>query len=187
MNSSIDDLNDLLSFLNAFFKNHEDVGLWHSTTMKERVDLYKFFVQQRGLLFLNENLREVIKLLSKLIEIKEKKMEEGKEEEESETDDNEEPPFDIELCRPIELLGERGLKKRALNALIKDELRYIGDIVQRSPMEILKTPELSYKSLGKIKEILDNMGLELGTKIEGWTEANIKKGRKLLKLRDEAE
>ena len=113
-------------------------------------------------------------------------MEEQKEKEESETDDNKEPPFDIELCRPIEFLGKCGLKTPALNVLINDQLLYIGDLVQRTPMQMLKTPNFGYKTLKKIKEILDNQGFHLGMKIEGWTEANIKKGRKLLKLRDEA-
>jgi len=61
-----------------------------------------------------------------------------------------------------------------------DEIIYIGDLVQKTESEMLRTPNFGRKSLNEIKEILTTMNLELGMKIEGWPPENIEDIRKKL-------
>ena len=61
-----------------------------------------------------------------------------------------------------------------------DEIIYIGDLVQKTESEMLRTPNFGRKSLNEIKEILATMTLELGMKIEGWPPENIEDIRKKL-------
>ena len=69
---------------------------------------------------------------------------------------------------------------RSANCLKNDEIIYIGDLVQKTESEMLRTPNFGRKSLNEIKEILATMSLELGMKIEGWPPANIEDIRKKL-------
>lgn len=65
-------------------------------------------------------------------------------------------------------VDELELSVRSANCLKNAEIRYIGDLVQKSEGEMLKTKNFGRKSLNEIKEILTDMGLGLGMKLEGW-------------------
>ena len=82
----------------------------------------------------------------------------------------EEPQLNVNLLRKVE---ELELSVRSANCLKNDEIIYIGDLVQKTESEMLRTPNFGRKSLNEIKEILATMSLELGMKIEGWPPANI--------------
>ena len=69
------------------------------------------------------------------------------------------------LLRPVD---ELELTVRSANCLKAENIYYIGDLVQRSETELLKTPNLGRKSLIEIKEVLASRGLTLGTRVEGW-------------------
>ena len=69
------------------------------------------------------------------------------------------------LMRPVD---ELELTVRSANCLKAENIYYIGDLVQRSETELLKTPNLGRKSLNEIKEVLASRGLTLGTRLEGW-------------------
>ncbi len=69
------------------------------------------------------------------------------------------------LLRPVD---ELELTVRSANCLKAENIYYIGDLVQRSETELLKTPNLGRKSLNEIKEVLASRGLTLGTRLDGW-------------------
>ena len=89
----------------------------------------------------------------------------------------EESSLNINLLRKVE---ELELSVRSANCLKNDEIVYIGDLVQKSESEMLRTPNFGRKSLNEIKEVLTSMSLELGMKIEGWPPENIEDIRKKL-------
>ena len=89
----------------------------------------------------------------------------------------EEPSLNVNLLRKVE---ELELSVRSANCLKNDEIIYIGDLVQKTESEMLRTPNFGRKSLNEIKEILSTMNLELGMKIEGWPPENIEDIRRKL-------
>ena len=60
---------------------------------------------------------------------------------------------------------------RSANCLKAENIYYIGDLIQRTETELLKTPNLGRKSLNEIKEVLASRGLSLGMKLENWPPA----------------
>jgi len=74
------------------------------------------------------------------------------------------------LLRPVDDLE---LTVRSANCLKAENILYIGDLVQRSEVELLKTPNLGKKSLNEIKDILHNHGLHLGMRLENWPPAHM--------------
>lgn len=82
-----------------------------------------------------------------------------------------EPEVDPILLRPVDDLE---LTVRSANCLKAENIYYIGDLVQRSEMELLKTPNLGKKSLTEIKGILSTHSLTLGMKFDNWPPAGIK-------------
>jgi DNA-directed RNA polymerase subunit alpha len=60
------------------------------------------------------------------------------------------------------------LSVRSANCLKNANIRYIGELVSKTEAEMLKTKNFGRKSLNEIKEILSNMGLSLGMKVDGW-------------------
>jgi DNA-directed RNA polymerase subunit alpha len=74
-------------------------------------------------------------------------------------------PFDPILLRPVD---ELELTVRSANCLKAENIYYIGDLVQRTETELLKTPNLGRKSLNEIKEVLASRGLTLGLRLENW-------------------
>jgi DNA-directed RNA polymerase subunit alpha len=79
-------------------------------------------------------------------------------------------PFSRHLLRKVE---ELELSVRSANCLKNDNIVYIGDLVQKTEADMLRTPNFGRKSLNEIKEVLTNMGLHLGMKVEGWPPENI--------------
>jgi len=79
-------------------------------------------------------------------------------------------PFNKNLLRKVD---ELELSVRSANCLKNDNIVYIGDLVQKSEAEMLRTPNFGRKSLNEIKEVLAQMGLHLGMEIVNWPPENI--------------
>jgi DNA-directed RNA polymerase subunit alpha len=75
------------------------------------------------------------------------------------------PSHDPILLRPVD---ELELTVRSANCLKAENIYYIGDLIQRTETELLKTPNLGRKSLNEIKEVLASRGLTLGARLENW-------------------
>ncbi|MGK2946820.1 MAG: DNA-directed RNA polymerase subunit alpha [Candidatus Malihini olakiniferum] len=82
----------------------------------------------------------------------------------------EKPEFDPILLRPVDDLE---LTVRSANCLKAEAIHYIGDLVQRTEVELLKTPNLGKKSLTEIKDVLASRGLSLGMRLENWPPVSI--------------
>ena len=80
--------------------------------------------------------------------------------------------FDPILLRPVD---ELELTVRSANCLKAENIYYIGDLIQRTENELLKTPNLGRKSLNEIKEVLASRGLTLGMKLESWPPAGLER------------
>ena len=80
--------------------------------------------------------------------------------------------FDPILLRPVD---ELELTVRSANCLKAENIYYIGDLIQRTENELLKTPNLGRKSLNEIKEVLAQRGLTLGMRLENWPPAGLEK------------
>jgi len=81
-----------------------------------------------------------------------------------------EPEFNKNLLKRVE---ELELSVRSMNCLKNDNIIYIGDLVQKSEPEMLRTPNFGRKSLNEIKEVLNSMSLYLGMEIPNWPPDNI--------------
>jgi DNA-directed RNA polymerase subunit alpha len=79
-------------------------------------------------------------------------------------------PFNPHLLRKVD---ELELSVRSANCLKNDNIVYIGDLVQKTEAEMLRTPNFGRKSLNEIKEVLAHMGLSLGMEVPGWPPDNI--------------
>lgn len=86
-------------------------------------------------------------------------------------------PFNKNLLRKVD---ELELSVRSANCLKTDNITYIGDLVQRSESEMLRTPNFGRKSLNEIKEVLEQMGLGFGMMIPDWPPENIEELAKKL-------
>jgi DNA-directed RNA polymerase subunit alpha len=82
------------------------------------------------------------------------------------------PQIDPVLLRPVDDLE---LTVRSANCLKAENIYYIGDLIQRTENELLKTPNLGRKSLNEIKEVLAARGLTLGMKLENWPPAGLER------------
>ena len=83
------------------------------------------------------------------------------------------------LLRPVDDLE---LTVRSANCLKAENIYYIGDLVQRTEVELLKTPNLGKKSLTEIKDVLASRGLSLGMRLENWPPASLKDDERLLSV-----
>jgi DNA-directed RNA polymerase subunit alpha len=85
----------------------------------------------------------------------------------------EEPEEQIDpiLLRPVDDLE---LTVRSANCLKAENIYYIGDLIQRTEVELLKTPNLGKKSLTEIKDVLASRGLSLGMRLENWPPASLR-------------
>ena len=84
--------------------------------------------------------------------------------------EREELPFNRNLLKKVE---ELELSVRSANCLKNDNIDYIGDLVQKTEAEMLRTPNFGRKSLNEIKEVLAKMGIHLGMDTPGWPPENI--------------
>lgn len=88
----------------------------------------------------------------------------------AEPEEKQELPFNKNLLRKVD---ELELSVRSANCLKNDNIVYIGDLVQKTESEMLRTPNFGRKSLNEIKEVLSAMGLALGMEITNWPPENI--------------
>lgn len=87
-------------------------------------------------------------------------------------EEEEEPEFNENLLKPID---ELELSVRSFNCLQSAGIKYVGDLVQKTEAEMLKTKNFGRKSLKEIKELLAEMDLELGTELENWPPKDLEK------------
>ncbi|MBL1276624.1 MAG: DNA-directed RNA polymerase subunit alpha [Ectothiorhodospiraceae bacterium] len=87
---------------------------------------------------------------------------------------SDEPEVDPILLRPVDDLE---LTVRSANCLKAEQIYYIGDLIQCTEVELLKTPNLGKKSLTEIKSVLATKGLSLGMRLENWPPASLKEQR----------
>ncbi|TCO71420.1 DNA-directed RNA polymerase subunit alpha [Chromatocurvus halotolerans] len=88
-----------------------------------------------------------------------------------------EDEVDPVLLRPVDDLE---LTVRSANCLKAENIYYIGDLVQRTEVELLKTPNLGKKSLTEIKDVLASRGLSLGMRLDSWPPASLKNDERVL-------
>ena len=87
-----------------------------------------------------------------------------------EPDEDETPPVDPIMLRPVD---ELELTVRSANCLKVEKIHYIGDLVTRKESDLLRTPNLGRNSLNEIKEVLAARGLSLGLELENWPPSNV--------------
>jgi DNA-directed RNA polymerase subunit alpha len=85
-------------------------------------------------------------------------------------EEEKEPEFNRNLLRKVD---ELELSVRSANCLKNDNIVYIGDLIQKTEAEMLRTPNFGRKSLNEIKEVLGTMGLKLGMEVPEWPPENI--------------
>jgi DNA-directed RNA polymerase subunit alpha len=85
--------------------------------------------------------------------------------------EDKEDEIDPILIRPVDDLE---LTVRSANCLKAENIYYIGDLIQRTEVELLKTPNLGKKSLTEIKDVLASRGLSLGMRLENWPPASLR-------------
>ena len=88
----------------------------------------------------------------------------------SRADDDDGLEFNPLLLKKVD---ELELSVRSANCLKNDNIVYIGDLIQKTEAEMLRTPNFGRKSLNEIKEVLSGMGLHLGMDVEDWPPDNI--------------
>ncbi|WP_199610585.1 DNA-directed RNA polymerase subunit alpha [Flocculibacter collagenilyticus] len=138
-----------------------------SARVEQRTDLDKLIIdmETNGTIEPEEGIRRAATILAEqldaFVELRDKSEPEQKEEK---------PEFDPILLRPVDDLE---LTVRSANCLKAEQIQYIGDLVQRTEVELLKTPNLGKKSLTEIKDVLASRGLSLGMRLENWPPASI--------------
>ncbi len=143
-----------------------------SARVEQRTDLDKLVIEleTNGTIEPEEAIRRAATILqdqlSAFVEL------EGKEQAEAE---EAQPEIDPILLRPVDDLE---LTVRSANCLKAENIYYIGDLIQRTEVELLKTPNLGKKSLTEIKDVLATRGLSLGMRLENWPPASLKKDDK---------
>ncbi|EPE37237.1 DNA-directed RNA polymerase subunit alpha [Candidatus Photodesmus katoptron] len=135
--------------------------------VEQRTDLDKLVIdmETNGTLEPEEAIRRAATILAEqldaFVDLRDLRVPEEKEEK---------PEFDPILLRPVDDLE---LTVRSANCLKAETVHYIGDLVQRTEVELLKTPNLGKKSLTEIKDVLASRGLSLGMRLENWPPASI--------------
>ncbi|BBI91530.1 RNA polymerase, alpha subunit [Serratia symbiotica str. Tucson] len=135
--------------------------------VEQRTDLDKLIIEMEtnGAIDPEEAIRRAATILAEQLEafvdLRDVRQPEVKEEK---------PEFDPILLCPVDDLE---LTVRSANCLKAEAIHYIGDLVQRTEVELLKTPNLGKKSLTEIKDVLASRGLSLGMRLENWPPASI--------------
>jgi DNA-directed RNA polymerase subunit alpha len=142
-----------------------------STRVEQRTDLDKLVLdlETNGTIDPEEAIRRAATILQHQLAVfvdLDSESEQVEEEKEDEAD-----PI---LIRPVDDLE---LTVRSANCLKAENIYYIGDLIQRTEVELLKTPNLGKKSLTEIKDVLASRGLSLGMRLENWPPANLHGGR----------
>lgn len=138
----------------------------------QRTDLDKLVmtIETNGAIEPEEALREAVHILQDQLTVFGTIKPEQADKAVPEEDVNNPPPLDPILMRPVDDLE---LTVRSANCLKAEQVFYIGDLIQRTENELLKTPNLGRKSLNEIKEVLAAHGLTLGMKLENWPPAGL--------------
>lgn len=139
-----------------------------SARVEQRTDLDKLIIdlETNGTVDPEETIRKAANILqSQLSVFVDLKADEEAEPERAEAE------IDPILLRPVDDLE---LTVRSANCLKAENIHYIGDLIQRTEVELLKTPNLGKKSLTEIKDILGSHGLSLGMRLENWPPESLK-------------
>ncbi len=141
-----------------------------SARVEQRTDLDKLILdlETNGTIDPEEAIRKAATILQQQLAVfvdLENEVEAVPEEKEDEID-----PI---LLRPVDDLE---LTVRSANCLKAENIYYIGDLIQRTEVELLKTPNLGKKSLTEIKDVLASRGLSLGMRLENWPPASLRTG-----------
>lgn len=139
-----------------------------STRVEQRTDLDKLILDLRtdGTIDPEEAIRRAATILQhQLAVFVDLQSQEASEPEEPEEE------IDPILLRPVDDLE---LTVRSANCLKAEDIYYIGDLIQRTEVELLKTPNLGKKSLTEIKDVLASRGLSLGLRLENWPPASLR-------------
>ncbi len=133
-----------------------------SARVEQRTDLDKLIIdlETNGTVDPEDTIRHAANILqSQLSVFVDLKADEHREPERAESE------IDPILLRPVDDLE---LTVRSANCLKAENIHYIGDLIQRTEVELLKTPNLGKKSLTEIKDVLGSHGLSLGMRLENW-------------------
>lgn len=142
-----------------------------STRVEQRTDLDKLILdlETNGTIDPEEAIRRAATILQHQLSVFVDLESEGEQVVEEKEDE-----VDPILIRPVDDLE---LTVRSANCLKAENIYYIGDLIQRTEVELLKTPNLGKKSLTEIKDVLASRGLSLGMRLENWPPANLHGGR----------
>ena len=142
-----------------------------STRVEQRTDLDKLILdlETNGTIDPEEAIRRAATILQHQLAVFVDLENEGEQIVEEKEDE-----IDPILIRPVDDLE---LTVRSANCLKAENIYYIGDLIQRTEVELLKTPNLGKKSLTEIKDVLASRGLSLGMRLENWPPANLQSGR----------
>ena len=142
-----------------------------STRVEQRTDLDKLIIdlETNGTIDPEEAIRRAATILQQQIAVFVDADSEATQEAEAPRDD-----IDPTLLRPVDDLE---LTVRSANCLKAENIYFIGDLIQRTEVELLKTPNLGKKSLTEIKDVLATRGLSLGMRLENWPPPSLRDGK----------
>ncbi|GAB3373629.1 DNA-directed RNA polymerase subunit alpha [Spongiibacter taiwanensis] len=145
-----------------------------SARVEQRTDLDKLVLdlETNGTIEAEEAIRRAATILQQQLAVFVDLESEG--ESEPSREENEVDPI---LLRPVDDLE---LTVRSANCLKAENIYYIGDLVQRTEVELLKTPNLGKKSLTEIKDVLASRGLSLGLRLDNWPPASLRNDDRVL-------
>ncbi len=148
-----------------------------SARVEQRTDLDKLVIdlETNGTIDPEEAIRRAATILQQQLAVFVDLEKENEPEPAEEKDD-----IDPILLRPVDDLE---LTVRSANCLKAENVYYIGDLVQKTEVELLKTPNLGKKSLTEIKDVLASKGLSLGMRLENWPPGSLKDDDRVLKKR----
>ncbi|HEY8385429.1 MAG TPA: DNA-directed RNA polymerase subunit alpha, partial [Porticoccaceae bacterium] len=140
-----------------------------SARVEQRTDLDKLIldIETNGTIDPEEAIRRAATILQQQLAVFVDLESEKRSEPEKKDDE-----IDPILLRPVDDLE---LTVRSANCLKAESIYYIGDLIQRTEVELLKTPNLGKKSLTEIKDVLASRGLSLGMRLENWPPASLRK------------
>lgn len=158
----------------SFSPVHRVAYVVESARVEQRTDLDKLVLdlETNGTIDPEEAIRRAATILQQQLSVF-VDLESEKEAEPVEEEDEVDPI----LLRPVDDLE---LTVRSANCLKAENIYYIGDLVQRTEVELLKTPNLGKKSLTEIKDVLASRGLSLGLRLDNWPPASLKNDDKVL-------
>lgn len=142
-----------------------------SARVEQRTNLDKLIIdlETNGTIDPEEAIRKAATILQEQLSVfVDLKADEQTQEEETSSD------IDPILLRPVDDLE---LTVRSANCLKAENIYYIGDLIQRTEVELLKTPNLGKKSLTEIKDVLAQQGLSLGMRLENWPPPELQRQR----------